>query len=71
MTTWAGLRLGEVAANFAKFTRPHCKPALSPFPFATVSDQQSDTRKQMSYSRLNVRITWHPKSTVPLGTLIV
>jgi hypothetical protein len=30
MTTWAGLRLGEVAANFAKFTRPLCKPALSP-----------------------------------------
>jgi hypothetical protein len=23
----------EVAANFAKFTRPLCKPALSPFPF--------------------------------------
>jgi hypothetical protein len=34
MTSWASaLRLGEVAANFAKFTRPLCKPALSPFPF--------------------------------------
>jgi hypothetical protein len=31
---WASaLRLGEVAANFAKFTRPLCKPALSPFLF--------------------------------------
>lgn len=31
---WASaLRLGEVAAKFAKFTRPLCKPALSPFLF--------------------------------------
>jgi hypothetical protein len=35
MTYWASaLRLGEVAANFAEFTGPPCKPALSPFPFA-------------------------------------
>jgi hypothetical protein len=34
MTSWASaLRLGVVAANFAKFTGPLCKPALSPFPF--------------------------------------
>jgi hypothetical protein len=51
MTTWASLRLGEVAANFAKFTRPLCKPALSPFPFV------HGERPAIRYQKANVLFT--------------